>query len=61
MHYLQTFFHRLYNAAVRDLNNGVQMIPTNFFASILNITTREYIDIPETEKENVNIKDLFNK
>lgn len=52
---------RAYNAAVRDLNNGVQMIPTNFFASILHITTREYIDIPENEKENWNVADLFNK
>lgn len=52
---------RAYNAAVRDLNNGVQMIPTNFFASILHITTREYIEIPANERENVNIRDLFNK
>lgn len=52
---------RAYNVAVRNLNNGVQMIPTNFFASIMNITTREYIEIPENEKENVNVADLFNK
>ena len=52
---------RTYNAAVRNLNNGVQMIPTNIFASIMNIKTRAYIDIPDAEKNNVNISNLFNK
>ena len=52
---------RTYNAAVRNLNNGVQMIPTNIFAFIMNIKTRTYIDIPDAEKNNVNISNLFNK
>ena len=31
---------RAYNIAVRELNNAVDMIPTNIFASMLNIKRR---------------------
>lgn len=52
---------RAYNAAVRNLNNGVQMIPTNIFASLMNIKTRAYLETPDNERENVSVSDLFNK
>ncbi len=35
------------------------MIPTNIFASMLNIKRREFIEIKEQEKENVNVFRAF--
>ena len=52
---------RAYNIAVRELNNAVDMIPTNIFASMLNIKRREFIEIKEQERENVNVSQLFKK
>lgn len=52
---------RAYNIAVRELNNGVDMIPTNIFASMLNIKRREFIEIKEQEKENLNVSELFKR
>lgn len=52
---------RAYNIAVRELNNGVDMIPTNIFASMLNIKRREFIEIQEQERDNVNVSELFNR
>ena len=37
------------------------MIPTNIFASMLNIKRREFIEIKEQERENVNVSQLFKK
>ena len=50
---------RAYNIAVRELNNAVDMIPTNIFASMLNIKRGEFIEIKEQERENVNIFRAF--
>lgn len=52
---------RAYNIAVRELNNAVDMIPTNIFASMLNIKRREFIEIKEQERENVNVSELFKR
>ena len=52
---------RAYNIAVRELNNAVDMIPTNIFASMLNIKRGEFIEIKEQERENVNVSQLFKK
>ncbi|MZI94288.1 LemA family protein [Vibrio sp. CAIM 722] len=50
---------RSFNAAVNELNNAVEMIPTNLFAKYMGITTRELFDIPEVEKVNPNVGELF--
>lgn len=50
---------RAYNIAVRELNNAVNMIPTNIFASMLNIKRGEFIEIKEQERENVNVFRAF--
>jgi len=38
---------RFYNANVRDMNNKVQMFPSNLIASTFNFTEREYFEIEE--------------
>ncbi|WP_345974634.1 LemA family protein [Sulfurimonas sp. HSL3-7] len=52
---------RAYNQAVTDYNNAIEMIPTNFMASMMNYQRKEVFTIPETERQNVNVNDLFSK
>jgi LemA protein len=52
---------RAYNQAVTDYNNAIEMIPTNFMASMMNYRRKEVFAIPETERQNVNVNDLFSK
>ena len=50
---------RAYNAAVTDFNNGIETFPGNLMASSMNLSRKEVFEIPEAEKQNVNVKDLF--
>jgi len=52
---------RAYNAAVTDYNNAVEMFPTNILASMMNYQRKKVFEIPDTERQNVDVKDLFNK
>lgn len=51
---------RAYNQAVTDYNNAIEMIPTNFMANLMHYTRKEVFEIPETQRENVDVKSLFN-
>jgi len=51
---------RAYNQAVTDYNNAVEMIPTNIMANIMGYRRKEVFEIPESERQNVNVKELFN-
>lgn len=51
---------RAYNQAVTDYNNAIEMIPTNFMASAMNYSRKQVFEIVETERKNVNVKELFN-
>lgn len=46
---------KYYNATVRDYNNKVEMIPSNFVAKMLNFHTKLMFEVDDKEKENVNI------
>ncbi|MBU1659267.1 LemA family protein [bacterium] len=50
---------RAYNQAVTDYNNAIEMIPTNFMASAMNYTRKEVFEIHETQRNNINVKELF--
>lgn len=50
---------RTYNAAVTDLNNGIQMFPSSWVAARKGFTPGELIEIPEAEKQNVDVGELF--
>ncbi len=52
---------RAFNAAVNNYNNGVEMFPSNIMAGIMNLRRRDSFEIPEFERGNVNVDDLFNK
>jgi len=51
---------RNFNAAVNSYNNGVEQFPTNVMANSMGYQIKEYIEIPEVEKENISAKELFN-
>jgi len=51
---------RTFNAAVKDYNNGLEQFPTNIMARSMGYTPREFIEIPEEERENISAKELFN-
>lgn len=50
---------RAYNQAVTDYNNAIEMIPTNFMASMMHYQRKEVFEISEDERQNVNVKALF--
>jgi LemA protein len=52
---------RAYNAAVTDYNNAVEMLPTSVLASMMNYTRKQVFEITENERQNVNVKNLFNQ
>lgn len=51
---------RAYNAAVTAYNNAVEKFPSNIFAGIFGYKRREVFVIPETERQNISAKALFN-
>jgi len=52
---------RAYNQAVTDLNNAIEMFPTNLIAGWMNLQRRAVFEIHVTERQNVDVGALFNK
>ncbi|MDD2829320.1 MAG: LemA family protein [Sulfuricurvum sp.] len=52
---------RAYNQSVTDLNNAIEMFPTNIVAGWMNLQRRLLFEITTTERQNVNVHDLFNR
>ncbi|MBB2150951.1 LemA family protein [Pedobacter gandavensis] len=51
---------RSYNASITDYNNSITMFPGSIIAGMMNYTAKPLLSISETERNNVNAKDLFN-
>lgn len=51
---------RAFNAAVTEFNNAVEMFPTNIMAGMMNYKRRQLFEAAETERQNVNVGELFN-
>ena len=52
---------RAFNAAVLNFNNSVEMFPTNILAGMMKYQRKASFEIPEQEREPVNVKELFAK
>lgn len=52
---------RAYNQCVTDYNNAIQMFPTNFMASAMKLERKEVFSVPASERQNINVKNLFQK
>lgn len=50
---------RTYNANVTDFNNMVMTFPSNLLAGMFNFSKKPVLSIPEEERANVNVKELF--
>ena len=50
---------RAYNQAVTDYNNAIEMLPTNIMASFMKLRRKQVFEIPEGERKNVNVGELF--
>lgn len=51
---------RAFNASVTDFNNAIEMFPSNMVAGMMSYRRRQLFEIPNEERENVNVGDLFN-
>jgi LemA protein len=52
---------RAYNQSVTDLNNAIEMFPTNLIAGWMNLQKRSVFEITVAERQNVDIHNLFNR
>lgn len=52
---------RAYNQAVTDLNNAIEMFPTNIVAGWMKLSRRAVFEITVSERQNVNVSALFEK
>ncbi len=52
---------RAYNQAVTDLNNAIEMFPTNLMAGWMKLQRRAVFEITLSERQNVNVHDLFSR
>ncbi len=52
---------RAYNSTVTDYNNAIQMFPTNIMASMMGMQRRAWFEIPEIERQNVDVNALFQR
>jgi LemA protein len=50
---------RFFNAAVTDYNNALEMFPSNIVCRMLNLQRKEVFNIPEIERKNVSVQNLF--
>lgn len=50
---------RTYNAVITDFNNGIQSFPSSIIAGMMHLKRKEVFVIPETERQNVDVKSLF--
>jgi LemA protein len=50
---------RAFNAAVTELNNAIEMFPSNIMAKFMNLKRRTLFEITESERQNVDVKSLF--
>jgi LemA protein len=47
---------RYYNAVVRDLNTRIQQFPSNILAGMFGFKTREFFEVPDTERQVPQVK-----
>lgn len=52
---------RAFNQSVTDYNNAIEMFPTNIMANYLAYKKKRVFSVSEKERENVDVKGLFNK
>lgn len=52
---------RFFNSSVTLYNNALEMFPSNIIASMMKLQRKEVFNIPEVERQNPNVANLFSK
>ncbi len=52
---------RAYNSVVTEYNIAIESAPQNIVAGMMKLTKRNVFEIPDTERENIDVGGLFNK
>lgn len=52
---------RFYNSAVTEYNAALEMFPSNLFASALNYEPKNQFKATDRERQNINVRSLFNQ
>mgnify|MGYP001232486966 CR=1 FL=1 len=52
---------RAYNQSVTDYNNAIEMFQTNIMANSMGYSRKQVFEIPEVERKNVDVNDLFKR
>jgi len=52
---------RAYNQSVTDLNNAIEMFPTNMMASWMGLERKAVFEITVNERQNINVQALFDR
>jgi len=50
---------RIYNVAVTDYNNALEMIPSNFIASLMGLQKAEWFEVEERDRQVPNVGEMF--
>jgi len=50
---------RAYNQVVTDYNNAIEMFPTNIMSKFMHLQREKVFEIPENERKNINVGDIF--
>ncbi|MCG7499986.1 LemA family protein [Vibrio sp. Of7-15] len=50
---------RAFNASVTELNNAIEMFPSNLFAGPMGLQRHAFFDIPDAERKNLNVGNLL--
>ncbi len=50
---------RIYNVAVTDYNNALEMIPSNFVASLMGLKKAEWFEVDERDRQAPNVGEMF--
>ncbi len=51
---------RSYNAVVAGFNTGIETFPGNMLAGIMGLRRKTVFEVPKTEMQNINVKNLLN-
>jgi LemA protein len=52
---------RYYNTAVTELNKAIQMFPASIVAASMHLAPRVLFSVPEVERQNPSVRDLFSQ
>ncbi len=51
---------RSFNATITDYNNSIQTFPNSILAGFMNLKSKKVFEIPDVERQNINVGNLFN-